>query len=420
MFMKRVFLLFLITIMFVPVIVRGQNDDAMNRQVRLQQAAQNDGMYEYVMTGHYTELYGPAKKVNMSQVEERIREQQRKEEQQQMLQQQQPQQTQHNTQDGQRAKTIQSGGITFVTDEPPSQRSKNKSRTNANRQKKMQEEARRRAFQEQRRQETARRAEEHMRQEEERKRREYERVKAEEARKSQAEYIRHASQVDYQVNEGRDFMYNYQVQGTEIQESSYVPSTTLDEPVSIVPKGGYGQKNLITLNGDEHVTTQMEEWQNSADLARSQAISRPISACEDVIEVVPIGNGCGPANGIFEQKMARVGLFLDAARNVMLDPMKMSVKEEMGRLDNVCSDIHDPGYVYAKNKWEKSFVDLLLIGEGGQIMGFATLAFGEKAWKEAQQAANQSKALEKEYKGKFDPQKQLLRKVRKCGTDKSK
>ena len=419
--MKRIFILMLLTTCSF-VWAWGQYDDeqeAMYRNARLQHAAQNDGMYEYVMTGHYSDLYGPAKKVDMSQIERKIREQQRVQEQQR---QQQAQQEKQNNQNGQRVKTIQSGGISFVTDNPVPRRSKSQSRTaQIKQQQKARDEARHRAWQEQRRraaEEAARQEEIRRQREAERRRKEYERVRAEEAIKSQAIYEHHASQVDFQVNEGRDFMYNYRVQGTEIQESSYIPSTVSNEPVSVVPKSGYGGKSAITLTGNEKVTTQMEEWQYSADFERIKAIGRPISSCEDVIEVVPIGNGCGPAEGKVKQKLAKVGLYLDARRNVRKDPQKKSIVQEMARLENVCSDIHDPGYLIAQNKYQKLAVDAMLFFNGGHIMGIATAIGGKTSWQEAQEAAKQSEALSKEYTGEFDPSRQILRKVRKCGKDK--
>lgn len=427
--MKQRIISVIVLLMFPTSMIWGQNDDDeywIERNNQLVRSMQNDGMFKYVMGEDYEDLYGPRKKIDMSQIKRTILEKQQEQErlEREQQRQQQAQQVQKNQQVQQqtaqeqqnRVRQQQSGGIQFVVDPPRSQpKRSSSSAVAAQRQRENeQKEARERARREQRKRENEKKRQlaiEKLRREQEERERRNRKIEAEEREKSQNEYQHHAAQVDYQVNEGRDFMYNYQVQGTEIHESSYIPSTVSNEPISIAPKGGYGGKSTITLTGNEKVTTQMEEWQYSADFARTT----PIPPCKDTIEVVPIGNGCGPAEGKFEQVAAKVGVYLDAMKNVAGHPLSRSLKGEIERLENVCSFVHDPGYVKAKNPQEKEEADDALGSAGGQIMAFFTKKLGGRAWHDSQEAARISRSAAEEHPEiKFDPNTQLLKRYRIC------
>ena len=401
----------------------GQYDqeeyDAIEKNYQLQRAAMNDGMYDYVTTGSYKleELYGPATVVDANKIEETIQEQERKA--------QQEQEEREKNANGQSAPA----GIQFTVDKPEQanqidyekRRQKQLEKERQKQQKKAQDEARRQQWLEQRRaadRAAAQRALEQWQ-------REVDRIEAEEYEKAQKEYVKNAAKVSYQTNEGRDFMYNYHIQGTEIHPSSYVASPGSHEPVTVTPQGGYTTSSIITMNGNEKVMAQTANWQYAADLERTKEIGRHVTACKDSIIVVPIGNGCGPAEGKFKQVAAKVGKYLDAAINmgyynpaVLYNPSSVfKLVEEADRLDNVCSTVHDPGYVNALTTQDKNNAEDSLKMYGGRIMSFFTRHFGYDSWVDAAAAGAESKTLAvKNPEIKFDPNKQLLKKVRVCGT----
>ena len=386
----------------------------------MQQALQNDGMYEYVTQGKYNKLYGPATAVNTRLIQERVMSQRR----------------QNSTAEGVQSSTSgqsaqegvrqqQSGGIRIEVDSPT-----RTARSRNNRTASIQN-AQRRAQQEQRRlareraaEATARRSAERRRQEEdrrrkeeERRRQEYERVYNQEAERSAIIHERHARNVEFKSNEGRDFMYDYRPNGFGEQRSEYIAETQISQ-TAVVPKVDYGRNDFISLSGDETVMPQTANWERSADLNWLQVES----VCEDEIVVESLTNGCGPANATaFVQFATDLGKYLDAVLYRSINPVGDLVQTiQTGsttaeRLDHNACAPHDVGYYQAKNKWEKSMEDLKLISRGGTIMGVFTLFLGGDAWESSQEQKKESNQLAADNPEIiFNPQTHYLKRSRNC------
>ena len=413
----KIYKLFIVlsVIFSYPLIALGQYDqeeyEAIEKNYQLQRAAMNDGMYDYVTTGSYKleELYGPAIVVDANKIEETIQEQERK-----------AQQEQEELEKNANSQSTPAG-IQFTVDKPAQAKADDDEKRRQIQlekerqiqQKKAQDEARHQQWLEQRRaadRAAAQRALEQWQ-------REVDRIKAEEYERAQKEYVKNAAKVSYQTNEGSDFMYNYHIQGTEIHPSSYVASPSSHEPVTVTPQGGYTTSSIITLNGNEKVMAQTANWQHAADLERTKEIGRPVTACEYVVEIVPIANGAGPANNETQQKLAKVGLYLDAVINVTLNHEKKSVVHEMVRLEEAANK-HDYGYHNAKSGVGKLNTDIDFFVQGGHIMSVFTTFCGWGAWADAQDEKLQSVIIsQKNPDVKFNPNTHVLKKVRKCGND---
>lgn len=181
-------------------------------------------------------------------------------------------------------------------------------------------------------------------------------------------------------------------------------------------------ETLHPLN-DSFIIPNADEFSNIYELLPGEQIKLDNGT---VAEVVPIANGCGTENG-FEHWAAQTGAGIDAALNssntapiavggialvglvtggaiggvasliAISESGRLLNPEEFDRLNNEVCAAHDICYVEGeKVTCEKEFYN-----NGGRFMSFFTSRYGDKAYKEAQQAGIVSKEiLEKIKQGK--------------------
>ena len=117
--------------------------------------------------------------------------------------------------------------------------------------------------------------------------------------------------------------------------------------------------------------------------------------CIEIVEVLPIANGCGPAGfHPFQQTATWIGEGIDALNNSKGFYSRFIF--EWIKLEKACN-LHDVGYYFAEDESMKLKEDKALQNRGGKLIGWVTARKGKDAWVASQEQRQTSEKISKSH-----------------------